>query len=45
MLLADASIAEGDRALLLFLLEFVAELLDPGADAGEQGSELALEAP
>ena len=45
MLLADASVAEGDRALLLFLIELLAELLNPGADAGEQGSELTLEAP
>ena len=45
MLLADASVAKGDRALLLFLVELLAELLDPGADAGEQGGELTLEAP
>ena len=43
MLLADARVADGDSALLLFMRELLVELLDPGADAGEQGSELTLE--
>ena len=43
MLLADASVADGDSALFLFMCELLVELLDPGADAGEQSSELTLE--